>query len=182
MIFAIEMVSACDVQMCFWLSALMIRSPRFGRADSWAMVGDRERSLHLLRQSVLACGIGGHDTAGLPDSQAALSLVDVFSWVSRRDDFLELQRGTASSHLVACVFVRSFVRSFTYCCLGSVVVTMRPVRLMETPFDLPFFFSSRHFVLSPFVCFLGLLSHARCMLVAMTGRHLLPSMQGPRVV
>lgn len=71
-------------------------------------------------------------------------------------------RGTASSRLVARSRVRSFVRSFTYCCLGSVVVTMRPVRLMETAFDLPFF-SSRHFVLSPFVCSLDCcLMHAAC--------------------
>lgn len=80
--------------------------------------------------------IGEHHTAGLLDSQAALSLVDLFSWVSRRGVIV---RGAEGDGFVSCARsrVRSFARSLTYRYIAgslSVAITTRLDRMMKGGF------------------------------------------------
>lgn len=81
--------------------------------------------------------IGGHHTAGLIGNQAALSLVDRFSWVSRCSRAVSLSALRKEMAFVSCA--RSFVRSFVVrslarsCIVGSllVAVTKRLDRVMK---------------------------------------------------
>lgn len=95
-----------------------------GRADSWAI--RRGSGIQPASGEAKRAGrIGEHHTAGLLDSQAALSLVDLFSWVSRccvivrvvgGDGFVSCGRSRVRS------FARSLVRWFAdvslYCWLA----------------------------------------------------------------
>lgn len=59
---------------------IMIRSPRFERADSWAIRrGFRQRSLHLLLRSVPVVASAGITQQACLKSQAALTALLMFS-------------------------------------------------------------------------------------------------------
>lgn len=92
----------------------IIRSPRFSGPIHERFVGGS--GIEPASSEAKRAGrMGVHHTTGLLDSQAALSLVDLFSWVSRCIQAVsssELQEVMASSHVFDRAFGRSVVLSF----------------------------------------------------------------------